>query len=210
MRKASGLVIARPRRGRGTLSAKREEVPLGCNLGKAAAFSPMAFPQFGRVLRDCHVGLRPPRNDKLDGIAPMNLCRKYCHPAGRSLSAIGSCRYCSSDSVAQGSRICHCEAPKGPWQSREGSCVFADGFPVIWSGTARLPRAQSALAMTNRGPVLLSRWPASIGAAAPGRAVPACYMFCAGFFRVNSSAARTARTPPVSLAAMTGPSMAAS
>ena len=121
MRKASGLVIARPRRGRGALSAKREEVPLGCNLGKAAAFSPMAFPQFGRVLRDCHVGLRPPRNDKLDGIAPMNLCRKYCHPAGRSLSAIGSCRYCSSDSVAQGSRICHCEAPKGPWQSREGT-----------------------------------------------------------------------------------------
>ena len=25
-------------------------------------------------------------------------------------------------------------------QSRGGSCVFADGFPVIWSGTARLPR----------------------------------------------------------------------
>ena len=37
MRKASGLVIARPRRGRGALSAKREEVPLGCNLGKAVA-----------------------------------------------------------------------------------------------------------------------------------------------------------------------------
>ena len=95
-------------------------------------------------------------------------------------------------------------------QSREGSYDFADGSPVIQSGTARLPRAQSALAMTNRGPVLLSRWPASIGAAAPGWAVPACYMLCAGFFRVNSSAARTARTPPVSLAAMTGPSMAAS
>ena len=26
------------------------------------------------------------------------------------------------------------------WQSREGSYDFADGFPVIWSGTARLPR----------------------------------------------------------------------
>ena len=33
-------------------------------------------------------------------------------------------------------------------QSREGSCDFADGFPVIQPGTARLPRAQSALAMT--------------------------------------------------------------
>ena len=111
--------------------------------------TPRALPRASRSGR--HVGLWPPRNDKLGGVAPMNLCRKYCHPAGRSLSAIGSCRYCSSDSVAQGSRICHCEAPKGPWQSRKGSCVFADGFPVIWSGTARLPRAQSALAMTNRG-----------------------------------------------------------
>ena len=35
---------------------------------------------------------------------------------------------------------CHCEAPKGPWQSRAGSCVFADGFPVIHHYTARFPR----------------------------------------------------------------------
>ena len=28
-------------------------------------------------------------------------------------------------------QVCHCEAPKGPWQSREGSFVFADGFPAI-------------------------------------------------------------------------------
>ena len=42
-REAFKFVIARPPRGRGALSAKREEVPLGCNLGKAAAFSPMAF-----------------------------------------------------------------------------------------------------------------------------------------------------------------------
>ena len=42
-RKVPGFVIARPRRGRGALSAKREEVPLGYNLGKAVAFSPMAF-----------------------------------------------------------------------------------------------------------------------------------------------------------------------
>ena len=34
-RETSRFVIARPRRGRGALSAKREEVPLGCNLGKA-------------------------------------------------------------------------------------------------------------------------------------------------------------------------------
>ena len=48
---------------------------------------------------------------------------------------------------------CHCEAPTGPWrpereargsalgvQSREGSCVFAEGFPTIRLCTARLPR----------------------------------------------------------------------
>ena len=52
---ASRVVIARPRRGRGALSAKREEVPLGCNLGEAVAISPMAFLLSGRVLRDCHV-----------------------------------------------------------------------------------------------------------------------------------------------------------
>ena len=34
------------------------------NLGKAVAISPVAFPRCSRVLRDCHVGLRPPRNDK--------------------------------------------------------------------------------------------------------------------------------------------------
>ena len=36
-RSAFKFVIARPQRGRGALSAKREEVPLGCNLGKAVA-----------------------------------------------------------------------------------------------------------------------------------------------------------------------------
>ena len=36
--------------------------------------------------------------------------------------------------------ICHCEAPKGSWQSREGSYDFADNLPVIRPGTARLPR----------------------------------------------------------------------
>ena len=37
------------------------------NLGEAVAISPMAFLRSGRVLRDCHVGLRPPRNDKSGG-----------------------------------------------------------------------------------------------------------------------------------------------
>ena len=40
---------------RGALSAKREEVPLGCNLGKALTILPIALPRSSRVLRDCHV-----------------------------------------------------------------------------------------------------------------------------------------------------------
>ena len=34
------------------------------NLMQAVTISPMASPRFGRVLRDCRVGLRPPRNDR--------------------------------------------------------------------------------------------------------------------------------------------------
>ena len=40
--------------------------------------------------RDCHVGLRPPRNDKPVGLAPMNLCLKHCQPAWRSQPARGT------------------------------------------------------------------------------------------------------------------------
>ena len=78
---ATKFVIARPRRGRG-------------NLGKAVSFSPMAFLRSGYDLRDCtpralprasrsgrHVGLRPPRNDKLGGLAPLNVLLYYLQPA---------------------------------------------------------------------------------------------------------------------------------
>ena len=154
MRKASGLVIARPRRGRSALSAKREEVPLGCNLGKALPiytecrrtqslsnltvaalserhgglqYAPHCL--YGARLsdlslrgakrrgnlaepdrttgkssaksqlpsRDCTPRALPraqgataplgPRNDKLGGIAPNNLCRNYCQPVRRSGNA---------------------------------------------------------------------------------------------------------------------------
>ena len=43
---------------------------------------------------------------------------------------------------------CHCE---------EGSCVFADSCPTIQPGTARLPRARSALAMTSLGALHIRR-----------------------------------------------------
>ena len=34
---------------------------------------------------------------------------------------LGGWQYCGTNSVAQCPQICHCEAPKGPWQSREGA-----------------------------------------------------------------------------------------
>ena len=71
------FVIARPRRGRG-------------NLGKAVTISPMAFPRSSRILRDCHVGLWPPRNDKSEGLTPSNSCHKYCQPARRSTPVKGT------------------------------------------------------------------------------------------------------------------------
>ena len=66
------FVIARPRRGRG-------------NLGKAVTISPMAFPRSSRILRDCHVGLWPPRNDTSGGAVVHRRSRAVEYsPTGRS------------------------------------------------------------------------------------------------------------------------------
>ena len=48
-------VSLRGAKRRGALSAKREEVPLGCNLGKAVPFSPLVPLLSDRILRDSHV-----------------------------------------------------------------------------------------------------------------------------------------------------------
>ena len=56
---------------RGALSAQREEVPLGCNLGKAVTFSPIAFPRCSRVLRDSHVA-------SLLGMTNLGACQNFC------------------------------------------------------------------------------------------------------------------------------------
>ena len=47
--------------------------------------TPRELPRASRSGR--HVGLRPPRNDKFRGIAPLNLFRNHCQPAWRSLTA---------------------------------------------------------------------------------------------------------------------------
>ena len=52
--------------------------------GSAVAISPVAFPRCSRVLRDCHVGLRPPRNDKPLAFAILTMVCTSCRcTAGR-------------------------------------------------------------------------------------------------------------------------------
>ena len=71
---------------RGALSAKREEVPLGCNLGQALAFSPRPSCDPAGY---CEIATAPsgPRNDKLGSLMPMNLRCMICKCTRRSLSA---------------------------------------------------------------------------------------------------------------------------
>ena len=85
-RKVPKFVIARPQRGRGALSAKREEVPLGCNLGKAAAISPMVFLLFGmcREIATSASGLLAMTNL---GALRQKQCSACCKPPWRSPSA---------------------------------------------------------------------------------------------------------------------------
>ena len=86
-RRAPRFVIARPQRGRGALSAKREEVPLGCNLGKAAAISPMVFLLFGmcREIATSASGLLAMTNL---GALRQKQCSACCKPPWRSPSAL--------------------------------------------------------------------------------------------------------------------------
>ena len=102
------------------------------NLGEAVAISPMAFPRSGRVLRDCHVGLRPPRNDKYGGQQRFIDSLRIV-----SLSPGG-------DSPAPTINVC----------GRRWLVRPASAFPRLHpKGTSsrfalRAPRARSALAMT--------------------------------------------------------------
>ena len=74
---------APPRRGRGALSAQREEVPLGCNLGKAVTFSPgpSCYPT---VYCEIATGAKRPRNDKPLAFTVLSTaCISRQHCAGR-------------------------------------------------------------------------------------------------------------------------------
>ena len=107
---------------RGALSAKREEVPLGCNLGKAVTISPIVFLGSGSVLRDCHVASLLAMTRQGSAVVHQRSPAVELLPTGRSLSA-ATVKF-GSDRV------------------RRHSVYIGSAFP-------RLPRARSALAMTN-------------------------------------------------------------
>ena len=71
---------------RGALSAKREEVPLGCNLGKAVTISPIVFLGSGSVLRDCHVALLLAMTRQGSAVVHQRSPAVELLPTGRSLS----------------------------------------------------------------------------------------------------------------------------
>ena len=59
------------------------------------------------------------------------------------------------------------------WESRGGSCDFADGFPTIRPGTARLPRRLRLLAMTRQGNTAVHQRPSTVELPRTGRSVSA-------------------------------------
>ena len=97
-----------------------------------------------RVLRDCHVGLRPPRNDKSVCLTPPNYRLNTCNCLGRSLSAatdaIGACHF--NDSLYQLAAVRR-ERHAAPLQcTTDGLCESA--VP------SRDCHVATLLAMTNR------------------------------------------------------------
>ena len=69
-------------------------------------------------------------------------------------------------------QACHCEGASRPWQSRGGSCVFADGFPAIQPGTARLPRRFAPRNDTS-GSVVVHQRPHAVACSPTGRSLSA-------------------------------------
>ena len=60
--------------------------------------------------------------------------------------------FCAPSPTVQCPQICHCEAPTGPWQSREGSCVFAAAYQLS-TIVLRDSHVASLLGMTRQGSV---------------------------------------------------------
>ena len=136
MQQAPRFVIARPRRGRGALSAQREEVPLGCNLRKALP-KETGLRQIGVYPQVCHCEA-PQEPWQSRGMQPEH---------GKAPGEIaGAClrlprRFAPrNDTGRRHFQICHCEAPKGPWQSRGMQPEHEKAPGELVTACKRLPR----------------------------------------------------------------------
>ena len=136
-----------------------------------------AFLLSERVLRDCHVGLRPPRNDKSGGQHCFNGGRygsgvpsRDCHVASLlAMTSRGASTVLTAAGTDRGvpSRDCHVGL-RPPRNDKSG--VHA-GLTVARSERQCLPEiatsASGLLAMTNRGCVPFLRWLVPNGSAFP-------------------------------------------
>ena len=92
-------------------------MPHGCRfslpLQAQSVFTFLSMPCTGyKCLPEIATAPLGPRNDKLEGLAPQNACRKDCQPARRSLSAatdaIGTCYFIDAlYGLQMPSRDCH-------------------------------------------------------------------------------------------------------
>ena len=131
------------------MSAKREEVPLGCNLGKALTISPMTSLLSNLVLRDSHVASLLGMTRQAGAAVHQSTFAVELSPAGLSMSAatdaIGLCVF----SVARANCKCLPEiatAPLGPRNDKFGGIAplnFAAILPASKAVTTRKGHAAS-------------------------------------------------------------------
>ena len=75
-------------------------------------------------------------------------------------------------------QVCHCEAPKGPWQSREGSCDFAE-VSLLSGHVLRDCHVASLLAMTRQAGAAVHQCPRAVELPRTGRSLTAATLACA-------------------------------
>ena len=151
------IVIARPQRGRGALSAQREEVPLGCNLGKALTARtnhrrPHALPN----LTVAAVSDRLVQSHSTAG-------GHWCTAALPDVSLRGAKR--------RGNLAVHSWITGRPRRKRNCLPEIAPQGHFLALRAQGATSACGLLAMTSRGLLPFYRQPVRIGSIAPGPAV---------------------------------------
>ena len=94
------------------------------------------------------------------------------------MSALQAGNNCGTNYLAQCLQVCHCEAPKGPWQSREGSCDFAE-VSLLSGHVLRDCHVASLLAMTRQAGAAVHQCPRAVELPRTGRSLTAATLACA-------------------------------